>query len=417
MDYKEYVVEIAQKSKYASRKLAKMSTDEKNKVLLNIAAALRSEKDEIIKANEEDISRAKKAGVSSALIDRLLLTEQRIEDMAKGVEQVVMLPDPCGETIRAFKNEAGLKISQVRVPLGVIAIIYEARPNVTVDAAALCLKSGNACILRGGSEAINSNIKIVEIMQRAVENSGLLKESISLIELTSREVTNELMKLNQYVDVLIPRGGAGLINFVIQNSTVPVIETGVGNCHVYVDESADFSMAINIIINAKTQRPAVCNALEKVLVHESIAKRFLPLLAKELQEKKVEIRGCSKTKEIISCKDAISEDWDIEYLDLIIGIKVVKDISEAIEHIYTHGTKHSESIITENYSNAQRFLDEVDAAAVYVNASTRFTDGGQFGFGAEIGISTQKLHARGPMGLKELTSSKYIVYGDGQIRK
>lgn len=416
MDYRQYVISKAEKAKRASRVMATLSTDIKDKALLNMAKALRDNVIDIVKANKIDLKNGEERGVSKALLDRLMLNEKRIQEMAVGLEQVASLADPVGESLRAFKTPNGLQINQIRVPLGVVGMIYEARPNVTVDAAALCIKSGNACVLRGGSEAINSNIKIGEIISRAAEEVGLPEGAITLLDVTEREAANAMMRLNGYIDVLIPRGGAGLINAVIQNASIPVIETGVGNCHVFVDETADFKMAEDIIINAKTQRPAVCNAIENILVHEKIAKDFLPLVKKALQDKGVELRGCEKTRAIIACEEARDEDWDTEYLDLIIAVKVVKDIDEAIEHIYNHGTKHSECIVTEHYFNSQKFLREIDAAAVYVNASTRFTDGGQFGFGAEIGISTQKLHARGPMGLKELTSCKYIIYGEGQIR-
>ncbi|GIM30061.1 gamma-glutamyl phosphate reductase [Clostridium polyendosporum] len=416
MDYRQYVISKAEKAKRASRVMATLSTDIKDKALLNMAKALRDNINDIVEANKRDLKNGEDRGVSKALLDRLMLNEKRIQEMAVGLEQVVSLADPVGESLRAFKTPNGLQINQIRVPLGVVGMIYEARPNVTVDAAALCIKSGNACVLRGGSEAINSNVKISEIISKAAEEAGLPEGTITLLDVTEREAANAMMRLNGYIDVLIPRGGAGLINAVVQNASIPVIETGVGNCHVFVDETADFKMAEDIIINGKTQRPAVCNAIENILVHEKIADNFLPLIKKALQDKGVELRGCEKTRAIIACEEARDEDWDTEYLDLIIAVKVVKDIDEAIEHIYNHGTKHSECIVTENYFNSQKFLREIDAAAVYVNASTRFTDGGQFGFGAEIGISTQKLHARGPMGLKELTSCKYIIYGEGQIR-
>lgn len=337
--------------------------------------------------------------------------------MASAVEQVAGLNDPIGEVIEGFKTYNELKISKIRVPLGVVGIIYEARPNVTIDAAALCIKSGNSCILRGGSEAINSNIAISEIISKAATESGLPNGAVTFVDITDREIVDIMLKFNECIDVLIPRGGANLIRKVVENATVPVIETGVGNCHVFVDESADVKKAIEIIVNAKTHRPGVCNAIETILVHKNIADNILGELKKELEEKKVQLRGCEETRKLIQCEEATEDDWATEYLDLILAVKVVNDIDDALEHIYKYGTKHSEAIVTENYTNSQRFLKEVDAAAVYVNASTRFTDGGEFGFGAEIGISTQKLHARGPMGLKELTSYKYLIYGDGQIRK
>lgn len=417
MDYREYLIKLATESKNAARVLSAISTNTKNNALNNMAEALILNTNEIQAANAIDIKNGEEKGLTKAMLDRLLLTEDRIKDMAKGLRDVAALDDPIGESIRSWKTENELKISQIRVPLGVIGMIYEARPNVTVDAAALCLKSGNACILRGGKEAINSNKTIANIISSAAEDSGIPKGSIALVEYTDRDAANAMMKLNGYIDVLIPRGGAGLIKSVVENSTIPVIETGVGNCHVFVDESANLENAIKIIINAKTQRPGVCNALETVLIHETIANDFLPKLSKILEENNVEIRGCEKTSNIITCKLASENDFKIEFLDLILAIKVVSNLDVAIDHIYKYGTKHSESIITENYSSSQKFLSMVDAAAVYVNASTRFTDGSQFGFGAEIGISTQKLHTRGPMGLKELTSSKYIVYGEGQIRK
>lgn len=417
MDYREYLIEKATDSKNAARKLAYTDTVVKNSALNKMADALIANKEAIKDANSIDIKNGEEKGLSKSLLDRLLLNDARIEDMAKGLREVAALDDPIGESLRSWKTTNNLQISQVRVPLGVIGMIYEARPNVTVDAAALCLKSGNACILRGGSEAINSNKTISSIIASAAEEGGLPKGSITFIDVTDREAATAMMKLNGYIDVLIPRGGAGLIRSVVENSTVPVIETGVGNCHVFVDESAKLDDAKNIIINAKTQRPGVCNAIETILIHKNIADSFLPDLAKDLKELGVELRGCEETKKIVDCNLATENDYSIEFLDLILAVKVVKDVDEAIDHIYKYGTKHSEAIITENYTNSQKFLAEVDAAAVYVNASTRFTDGSQFGFGAEIGISTQKLHSRGPMGLKELTSTKYVVYGSGQIRK
>lgn len=417
MDYREYLIEKATVAKDAARKLAYTDTVVKNSALNNMADALLANKEAIKEANSIDIKNGEEKGLSKSLLDRLHLNDARIEDMAKGLREVASLDDPIGESLRMWKTTNNLQISQVRVPLGVIGMIYEARPNVTVDAAALCLKSGNACILRGGSEAINSNKTIASVIANAAEEAGLPKGSITLIDITSREAATAMMKLNGYIDVLIPRGGAGLIKSVVENSSVPVIETGVGNCHVFVDESAKLDDAKNIIINAKTQRPGVCNAIETILIHKNIADKFLPDLAKDLKELGVELRGCEETKKIVDCSVATENDYSIEFLDLILAVKVVKDVDEAIDHIYKYGTKHSEAIITENYTNSQKFLSEVDAAAVYVNASTRFTDGSQFGFGAEIGISTQKLHSRGPMGLKELTSTKYIIYGSGQIRK
>lgn len=406
------------KAKKVSYFLASISSEEKDNALKNISKKLIEKKEEIIKANKIDIDSAIKNGISKTMLDRLSLDESRIKSMAQGVLDIVSLKDPVGEVTSMFKRPNGLKIGVQRVPLGVIGIIYEARPNVTVDAAALCLKSGNAVILRGGKEAINSNLKIVEIMNEALKEYNFEDGAVSILEDTSRETAKEFMRLNEYLDVLIPRGGAGLIKSVVENATVPVIETGTGNCHIYIDSECDINMGIDIIVNAKTSRPSVCNAAESLLVHEKIAEKFLPLAIRALKEKGVEIRGCKKTREILrnNIKQATEEDYKTEFLDYILSVKVVKDIDEAIEHINKYGTKHSEAIVTTNYFNSEKFLQRVDAAAVYVNASTRFTDGGEFGFGAEIGISTQKLHARGPMGLKELTTNKYIIYGNGQIR-
>ncbi|WP_066889471.1 glutamate-5-semialdehyde dehydrogenase [Clostridium nigeriense] len=408
---------LGMNAKEASYDLGVASTTEKNKALELMASALLNKKQEIMNENKKDLDIAIEKGTSKAMLDRLSLNEDRIEGMAKGLMELIALDDPIGEVIEMWKRPNGIQIGKQRVPMGVIGIIYEARPNVTCDAAGLCLKTGNAVILRGGSEAINSNKAIVKVLREALKESGLPEYSIQLVEDTSRETATKMMKLNEYIDVLIPRGGAGLIQAVVKNATVPVIETGVGNCHIYVDEVCDFEMAKNIIVNAKTSRPAVCNAAEKMLINEKIAKDFLPIICEALKEKEVEIRGDEKVKAIIkevSC--ATEEDWSKEYLDYIIGAKVVKDVNEAITHINKYGSGHSEAIITDSYKNSQKFLNKVNAAAVYVNASTRFTDGGEFGFGAEIGISTQKLHARGPMGLKELTTIKYIIYGSGQIR-
>lgn len=413
----ENLVLMGQKAKKVSQDICILSTKEKNECLRLMAKELLDSKGEIIKANEIDIEEAKKKNISKSLIDRLYLDEKRIEDMAKGLMEIIELPDPVGEVISMWKRPNNLQIGQKRVPIGVIGIIYESRPNVTCDASGLCLKSGNATILRGGSDAINSNKAIVKALRAGIKKSNLPEDVIQLVSDTNREIVEEMMKLNGYIDVLIPRGGANLIKSVVKNATIPVIETGTGNCHIYVDESADFDKAIEIIINAKTQRPGVCNAAEKLIIHENIAKEFLPKVVEALREKNVEIRGDEKSKRIID--DIIlaeDEEWDREYLDYIICVKVVKGVDEAINHINNHGTKHSEAILTESYKNSQKFLERVDAAAVYVNASTRFTDGSEFGFGAEIGISTQKLHARGPMGLKELTTTKYIIYGNGQIR-
>ena len=412
------LVEMGKKAKAAAVVLATLSTPRKNKALLASADALLAAKEEILAANTADVDAALENGIKGAFIDRLTLTEVRLADMADGLRQVAKLDDPVGEVLSMKTLDNGLVVGQKRVPMGVIGIIFEARPNVTADAFGLCLKAGSAVILRGGKEAFRTNQATIKALRSALAAEGLPEDCIQMVPDTSRETANEMMRLNGYLDVLIPRGGAGLINSVVQNSTVPVIQTGVGNCHVYVDESADFEKAAKIVINAKTQRPGVCNACESLLVHEKIAEAFLPAIGKALQEKQVEIRGDEATRKLVDGSVAATEeDWGTEYADYIISARVVKDMDEAIEHIRKYSTGHSEAIVTENYTNAQRFLNEVDAAAVYVNASTRFTDGGQFGFGAEIGISTQKLHARGPMGLKELTTTKYIIYGDGQIRE
>lgn len=411
------LIKKGQKAKEASYELMNAGTIVKNKALELMAEKLLTYKDEIIKENKKDLERAMNKGTSKAMLDRLSLDKKRIEGMANGLRKVAALADPIGEVTGMWNRPNGLQIGKQRVPLGVIGIIYEARPNVTSDAAGLCLKSGNVVILRGGSEAINSNIAVVKALSEGIKEAGLPAECVQLVEDTSREVASEMMRLNDYIDVLIPRGGAGLIQSVVQNSTVPVIQTGTGNCHVYVDSEADLEMAKNIVINAKTSRPAVCNAEEKLLVHTNVAEEFLPIIVKALREKNVEIRGDERTMKIVNgIKAATEEDWGKEYTDYIISIKVVDSLEEAIKHINKYGTGHSEAIVTKNYDNSRIFLQRVDAAAVYVNASTRFTDGEEFGFGAEIGISTQKLHARGPMGLKELTTIKYIIYGNGQIR-
>ncbi|MCI6824273.1 MAG: glutamate-5-semialdehyde dehydrogenase [Ruminococcus bromii] len=390
----------------------------KDEALNAIASALRANSNTIIEANKIDIENGKKAGLTESLLDRLSLDEGRINGMADGVEQVAAFADPVGRVLdgRTLKN--GLQIEKITVPMGVIGIIFEARPNVTSDAAALCLKAGSAVILRGGKEAINSNTAIAKIMCDAIEKAGLPRDCISLVTDTSRQSATELMQLSDYLDVLIPRGGAGLIKSVVENAKVPVIETGVGNCHVYVDKSADVDMAANIIYNAKTSRPSVCNAIETVLVHKDIAEKALPKIKAELDKKNVEIRGCDRTKAILgdSVVPATDNDYAIEFLDYILAVKVVDSLDEALDHIAKYSTGHSECIVTSDYASANKFTASVDSAAVYVNSSTRFTDGGEFGLGAEIGISTQKLHARGPMGLNELTSSKYIIRGNGQIR-
>ncbi len=411
------VKELGINAKKASRTLS-VAKGVKNDALKNIADALTKNADAIIEANNIDIENGKKNGLSDAMIDRLRLTKERIDDIASSVLEIVAMPDPVSKVITGNTLENGLEISKVTVPLGVIGIIFESRPNVTADAAALCLKAGNCVILRGGKEAINSNKAIVEIMREAINKAGLPEDCINLIEDTTRQSSIELMGLTEYLDVLIPRGGAGLIRAVVENAKVPVIETGVGNCHAYVDESADIEMAKNIIFNAKTSRVSVCNALETMLIHKNIAKKALPVIFDALKEKNVELRGCEKTVEILGdkIKAASEDDYATEFLDYILAVKVVDSIDDAIDHISKFSSGHSETIITENYHNAEKFLNEIDSSAVYVNASTRFTDGGQFGLGAEIGISTQKLHARGPMGLENLVSTKYIIRGDGHVR-
>lgn len=411
------IEQMGAKAKEAARVLS-VADSKKDLALNSIADALIEHKDEIIKANNIDIEYGKEIGLTPSLIDRLTLGEDRIKGMADGVRKVSSLPDPIGNVISGNTLPNGLTVTRVKVPLGVIGIIFEARPNVTADAASLCLKAGNAVILRGGKEAINSNKAIAKIMRDAVEKIGLPKDSIQLIEDTTRQSSTELMQLSDYLDVLIPRGGAGLIKAVVENSKVPVIETGVGNCHVYVDKYADIDMASEIIFNAKTSRPSVCNAIETILVHKDIAKDALPKIKEKLDTKNVQIRGCKTTKEILGddIVDAEESDYYTEFLDYILACKVVDSIDEGIAHIAKYSSGHSECIITNDYARANKFKKEVDAAAVYVNASTRFTDGGEFGLGAEIGISTQKLHARGPMGINELTSSKFIVEGNGQIR-
>ena len=412
--------EALQKAKLAKKAasgLAQLSTDVKDKALGMMAQALEEQAGYLMKANKLDVEAAVQSGKAKAFIDRLTLTEKRIKDMADGLRVIQNLQDPVGETVAMWKRPNGLRIGQRRVPLGVIGIIYESRPNVTADAAGLCLKAGNAVILRGGSEAIQSNKAIVKVLSQAAYEAGIPEGAIQLIEDTGRDSARQLMRLNGLVDVLIPRGGPSLIKAVIEEATVPVIETGVGNCHVYVDSECDQDMAVNITVNAKISRPAVCNAAETLLVDRKIAEEFLPVVVKELQENGVEVRGCAETLEIVpGVVPAAEEDWDTEYLDYIMAVKVVDGIDEAIEHIEKHGTGHSEAIVTNNYFKAQRFLDEIDAAAVFVNASTRFTDGFEFGFGAEIGISTEAACPQA-MGLKELTTIKYVIQGDGQIRK
>lgn len=413
----EYLEQIGIQAKEAEAVLRTLGSEAKNKALKKAAEYLIEAQDALLEANEKDMTAAREKGMAQGLLDRLALNGDRIRGMAEGLLQVAAAEDPVGEVLNMKKRPNGLMIGQKRVPLGVIGIIYEARPNVTADAFGLCFKSGNVVILKGGSDALHSNEAIVAVLQRALSDCGLPETAVQLIASQDREVTARFMKMNEYVDVLIPRGGAGLIRKVVQESTVPVIETGTGNCHIYVDASADLDMAVEILFNAKTQRIGVCNACESLVVHEAVADTFLPMAATRLSEKKVELRGDEKAmKAENSILSAGEEDWGREYLDYILSVKTVRSIDEAIAHINRYNTGHSEAIITRDYANAQRFLDEIDAAAVYVNASTRFTDGGEFGFGAEIGISTQKLHARGPMGLKELTTTKYIIYGNGQIR-
>lgn len=414
----EELLEKGKLAKAASYKLAQVGTRVKDEALSAIADALVNRADEIIEANRIDIDEAKKNGIREAMIDRLTLTKERIDGIAEGVRQVCSLSDPIGEVIKMWTRPNGLQIGQKRVPMGVIAIIYEARPNVTADAAALCLKTSNAVILRGGKEAIRSNTAIMKIMQDAAYGAGIPVGALNIIEDTSRETATELMRLNGYVDMLIPRGGKGLIKSVVENATVPVVETAAGNCHIYVDGERDDDMALDILINAKVSRPSVCNAAETLLVDKAAAAEFIPKAFDALKKNNVEIRACSECMKYYSdgIKPADEDDWYTEYNDYIMAVKVVNGIDEAIEHINKYNTKHSEAIVTTNYNKAMKFLNEVDAAAVYVNASTRFTDGFEFGFGAEIGISTQKMHARGPMGLEQLTTIKYIIFGNGQTR-
>jgi glutamate-5-semialdehyde dehydrogenase len=409
---------IGSRAKAAATVLNLAMQEDKNNALRACANALLDSRNEILAANENDVKNSETNGVKSSLIDRLRLNPARLQAMADGLLDICKLQDPIGEVISMSVRPNGLTIGQKRVPLGVIGIIYESRPNVTSDAFGLCFKAGNAVILRGGSDAINSNKAIVKALRQGLKSAGCPEDSVQLIEDTSREVAGQMMKMNGYIDVLIPRGGAGLIKSVIENSTIPVIETGTGNCHVYVDEYADFAMALDIIDNAKTQRLGVCNACESLVIHEKVSKEFIPLIYDRLHAKEIEIRACERGRMIAAgCVPATEEDYGTEYLDKIISLKVVDSIEEAIAHINKYNTKHSEAIVTDNYEHAMKFLNEIDAAAVYVNASTRFTDGSEFGMGAEIGISTQKLHARGPMGLKELTTTKYIIFGNGQIRK
>lgn len=408
---------LAQKAKIASRKIATLSTETKNDLICKIADALIARSSEILAENKRDLEAAQENGVRSTMIDRLTLTEKRIADMANGAREVALLPDPIGEVLSERTLTSGVRLIQKRVPLGVIGIIFEARPNVTLDASILCLKAGNATVLRGGKEAIFSNLAITKVMRDVLCENGIDENAICLVSDTSRDSANEMMSLKGLIDVLIPRGGAGLIQAVVKNSCVPVIETGAGNCHLYVDKEADLTIAANVLVNAKCSRPSVCNAVETLLVHEAIAKEFLPKAAEALAPYQVELRGCEKTRTILTeIKTATEDDYATEYNDFILTVRVVPSLDSAIDHINQFGTMHSEAIITQNNGTAELFMNSVDAAAVYVNASTRFTDGFEFGLGAEIGISTQKMHARGPMGLREITSTKYYLFGNGQVR-
>ncbi len=414
----EQIRTVVMAAKRASRQLARASSDQKNAALRAMAQALRSQRAAILHANTADVEAAKRNRLPSALVDRLLLTDQRLEEMVESVDAVSQLPDPVGEVMRMWRRPNGLLVGKIRVPIGVIGIIYESRPNVTSDCAALCLKSANAVVLRGGAEAFGSNQAIASLLQDAIATAGLPKEAISLIPTAERRGVDLMLQMDQWIDVIIPRGGEELIRKVVETSKIPVIKHAKGVCHVYVDDAADLEMAERIVFNAKCQRPATCNAMETLLVHQQVAPRFLPAIATRLKDAGVEIRGCDRTRSLIpGINAATEEDWSTEYLDLILSVKVVDSLDEAIEHITRYGSAHSDAIVTANHAHAMRFLHEVDSACVYVNASTRFTDGFQFGLGAEIGISTDKLHARGPMGLEELTTYKYIVFGDGQVRQ
>jgi len=417
MDIKSIVFDKAKKAKQAARVLATTSAVMKNEALISMANGLISAAKELKQENEKDLKYAHEKGLSSALIDRLTLTDNRIDGMASGLKEIAALPDPVGEITHMWQRPNGLQVGKIRVPLGVIGIIYESRPNVTADAAGLCLKSGNAIILRGGSEAINSNTAIASILSQSAQNAGLPEGTIQLIEMTDRQAIMEMLKLDQFIDLIVARGGPGLIKTVTDNSTIPVARHSAGICHTYIDASADLKMAEDICFNAKVQRPGVCNAMETMLVHQDEANKFLPPMIQRLLEADVEIRGCPQVHEICpEVAKATEEDWRTEYLDLILSVKIVENIDEAMDHIMTYGSLHSDAIVTSDYQRANQFLKEVDSAAVYVNASTRFTDGNEFGLGAELGISTQKLHSRGPMGLEDLTSQKFIIYGNGQIR-
>ncbi|MGL5917131.1 MAG: glutamate-5-semialdehyde dehydrogenase [Culicoidibacterales bacterium] len=415
MDYRQELIELALGARRAARELAVASTETKNAAIGAIATSLISNQAEILAANEKDIQAGTTKGLTQALLDRLVLTPERIKAIAQAANEVIELPDPIGSMIQGSKRPNGLQVNQVRVPLGVIGMIYEARPNVTVDAAILAIKSGNTCLLKGGSEAFETNKVLATVIQTAIA-PFIPKTAVNFIAHTDRAVVTALIQLHGYIDVVVPRGSQRLISAVVENATVPTIETGIGICHTYVDASADLTMALRIVENAKVQRPAVCNSLETILVHEAVAEQFLPQLSKCFNAAGVEIRGCERVQAMIDVTPATAEDWDTEYLDLIVSVRVVNDLEMAMEHIQRHGSHHSEAIITNDFSNSQRFLAEVDAAAIYVNASTRFTDGGELGYGAELGISTQKLHARGPLGLSELTTNKYQIIGNGQIR-
>ncbi len=412
------LVEKAKKAKEASRKIAVLSTMAKDRALDAVARVLEQNKESVFAANRKDVAAARETGMKESLVDRLALDENKMKGIVEGVRAVIALPDPVGSSDAAWTRPNGLRIVQVRVPFGLIGIIYESRPNVTVDTFALALKSGNAILLRGSRSAINSNRELVRLIKKGLERTEVPVDAVALVESMDREVVDTMLKLKEYIDLVIPRGGQQLIDMVVEKTTIPVIETGVGNCHIFVDESADLEAAKRIVINAKCQRPGVCNAMETLLVHQKLSGDFLPEMIRLLQEKGVEIRGCERTKEVAhGIREAAEEDWAVEYLDLILAVKVVKDVGEAISHITKYGTRHSEAILSNDYANICRFTSEVDAAAVYVNASTRFTDGGEFGFGAEMGVSTQKLHVRGPVGLRELTTTKYVVYGEGQVRE
>ena len=418
MDIKQYVVDKAKKAKAASRQLANISTEIKNSALFKMAAGLEKESATLIAENKNDLVAAEQKGLSKAMIDRLTLNPERVKAMADGLREVATLPDPVGEVLRMWRRPNGMEVGRMRVPIGLIGIIYESRPNVTADTAALCLKSGNGVILRGGSEAVHSNNAIVNVLSTAGAEAGIPEGAVSFIDNPDRACVMEMLKLNQYIDLIIPRGGEGLIRMVSENSTIPVIKHDKGVCHVYVDNKADLAMAEEICFNAKVQRPGTCNAMETMLVHQDVAKTFLPAVIGRMKKAGVEIRGCAKTKAIVpDIKDATEKDWDTEYNDLVLNVRTIASMEEAMDHIAAHGSQHSEAIVTDDYRNARRFQREVDASAVFVNASTRLNDGFEFGLGAEIGISTTRIHARGPMGLEELTSTKFIVFGNGQIRK